>query len=59
METNEASPAKGTNPLDFVKLELENPKMAETACAEAWSWLTSEQGQTNKASRHCTDIKSI
>ena len=37
METNEASPAKETNPLDFLKLELENPKMAETASAEAWS----------------------
>ena len=37
METNKASPAKETNPLDFVKLELENPKMAETALAETWS----------------------
>ena len=37
METNEASPAKETNPLDFLKLELENPKMVETARAEAWS----------------------
>ena len=37
METNEASPAKETNPLNFAKLELENPKMAETARAEAWS----------------------
>ena len=29
METNEASPAKETNPLDFVKLELENQKMTK------------------------------
>ena len=46
METNEASPAKETNPLDFLKLELENPKMAETASAEAWSgWLRSKAKQ--------------
>ena len=36
METNEASPAREMNPLHFVKLELENPKMAETARDEAW-----------------------
>ena len=37
MEPNEAFPARETNPLHFVKLEIENPKMAETARAEAWS----------------------
>ena len=58
METNEASPAKETNPLNFVKLELENPKMAETARAEAWSgWLRSKTKQIRP--RYCTDIKSI
>lgn len=34
MESNETSAARETNPADNVKLEEENLKMAETACAE-------------------------
>ena len=34
MKTNEAFPARETNPVDFAKLEGYNPKIAETSCAE-------------------------
>ena len=34
MEIDEAFPARETNPVNFVKLEGYNPKIAETSCAE-------------------------
>ena len=34
MKTNEAFPARETNPVDVAKLEGYKPKIAETSCAE-------------------------